>query len=207
MYWLLVYDMYHSILDNSNLGYIGITGAMAWELPSEPIYLEEALQEAYENGGLPLLDRNDAYNTNADTTNGTENIKRNDTVYGYYGDQTQDSYYNKKVTDSYYAKPKPEDSEQYQNYENIANKYYYAPSDNSQTNDKYYSAKSPDRYYASGNYYQNRRPESSAIDKISNKMDYYFSYADKFLNTIHNLANKKYNPWDKVKWDVSPSER
>lgn len=38
---------------------------MAWELPSQPVYLNEELHEAYEMGELPLLNRNDKNEMNA----------------------------------------------------------------------------------------------------------------------------------------------
>lgn len=55
----LVYDTYHPVVDYTNLLVVGITGALAWELPSKPVYPEEELQEIYNNGSLPLLRRND----------------------------------------------------------------------------------------------------------------------------------------------------
>lgn len=60
-----VYDTYHPIVDYSNYLILGITAAMAWELPSTPIYLNEELRESYEMGQLPLLHRDDKNVTNA----------------------------------------------------------------------------------------------------------------------------------------------
>lgn len=54
-----VYDTYQPILGYSNYLILGVTAAMAWELPSKPIYLDEELRESYEMGELPLLQRND----------------------------------------------------------------------------------------------------------------------------------------------------
>lgn len=54
----LVYDTYHPVVDYTNLLVVGITGALAWELPTKPVYPEEKLQEIYKNGSLPLLRRN-----------------------------------------------------------------------------------------------------------------------------------------------------
>lgn len=56
---LLLYDTYHPVVDYTNLLVVGITSALAWELPSQPVYLEDELQEIYNNGSLPLLRRND----------------------------------------------------------------------------------------------------------------------------------------------------
>ncbi|XP_031636178.1 uncharacterized protein LOC116349064 [Contarinia nasturtii] len=60
----IVYDTYHPIVGYSNYLTLGITAAMAWELPSEPIYLDEQLRDQYEMGELPLLHRNDKNVTN-----------------------------------------------------------------------------------------------------------------------------------------------
>lgn len=49
----------------SNYLILGITAAMAWELPSTPIYFDEELRDKYEMGESPLLHRNDKNLTNA----------------------------------------------------------------------------------------------------------------------------------------------
>lgn len=54
-----VYDTYHPILEYSNYLILGITAALAWELPSKPVYLDEELRESYQMGNLPLLQRKD----------------------------------------------------------------------------------------------------------------------------------------------------
>lgn len=65
---------------------VGITAALAWELPSEPIYLETELQDAYENGTLPLLDRRNDFIDNLSVhklndSNEISNNNRNDYYY------------------------------------------------------------------------------------------------------------------------------
>lgn len=57
--FFIVYDTYHPVVDYTNLIVVGITGALAWELPTKPVYPDEELQEIYKNGSLPLLRRND----------------------------------------------------------------------------------------------------------------------------------------------------
>lgn len=57
--FFIVYDTYHPVVDYTNLLVVGITGALAWELPTKPVYPDEELQEIYKNGSLPLLRRND----------------------------------------------------------------------------------------------------------------------------------------------------
>lgn len=60
-----VYDSVHPIVGYSNYLILGITAAMAWELPSKPVYLDEELRDSYEMGDLPLLHRNDKNVTTA----------------------------------------------------------------------------------------------------------------------------------------------
>lgn len=62
---MIVYDTVHPIVGYRNYLVLGITAAMAWELPSRPIYLDEELQGSYEMGELPLLNRNDKNVTSA----------------------------------------------------------------------------------------------------------------------------------------------
>lgn len=56
---LAVYDTYHPIIDYSNYLILGITAALAWELPSKPVYLDEELRDSFQMGNLPLLKRKD----------------------------------------------------------------------------------------------------------------------------------------------------
>lgn len=53
-----VYDTYHPIVDHSNLLIIGITAAMAWELPSKPVDLNEYIHGAHEMEELRRKDKN-----------------------------------------------------------------------------------------------------------------------------------------------------
>lgn len=59
MFPRLVYDQIIPVVDYTNLFIFGLTTALAWQLPDKPFYPSEVLMEKYENGGLPLLDRND----------------------------------------------------------------------------------------------------------------------------------------------------
>lgn len=54
-----MYDIYHPVVDYTNLLVVGITGAFAWELPSKPVHPDEELEELFKNGSLTLLRRND----------------------------------------------------------------------------------------------------------------------------------------------------
>lgn len=76
-----MYDGIFPIVDYTNLFILGITCALAWELPESPVHLSEDLMEKYKNGTLPLLLRMD---TNIVTNSSAENSIDD---YGY------DSFY------------------------------------------------------------------------------------------------------------------
>lgn len=76
----LVYDQIIPIVDYTNLFILGVTCALAWELPENPVHLNEELMAKYKNGTLPLLLRNDE--------NVSENSITNDYAAGY------DNFYN-----------------------------------------------------------------------------------------------------------------
>lgn len=196
----LVYDTYYPILENNNVGVIGITAAMAWELPSEPLHIDEVLQGAYEEGDLPLLNRNDEIDSNytADTTTGQPAYMPS--RYYNYNSNNTDRYYNSvNSTNSarqdyyYYMKETKNDD----------NKISRRPV---QPENLYYSSyKAPNLYntqqtYQNDNSITQKQPIPTVIDQISNKMDYYFSYADKMLNTIYDTGSKKYMPWQQARW-------
>lgn len=44
------------MVDYANILVLGITAALAWELPDEPFYPNEELMEIYQEGRLPLLE-------------------------------------------------------------------------------------------------------------------------------------------------------
>lgn len=182
---------------------IGITAAMAWELPSEPLHINEVLQGAYEEGELPLLNRNDEIDTNntADTTTGQLTSIPN--TYNYYDANNTDGYYN----NIYSTKPPSrQDNYYYSNMKETKNNDNEMSQRPIQPENLYYSNyKTPNRYYNAQKTNQNgnggiHKPIPSAIDQFSNKMDYYFSYADKIWNTIHDMGTKKYKPWQQARW-------
>lgn len=77
----LVYDTYQPILGYSNYLILGVTAAMAWELPSKPIYLDEELRESYQMDNLPLLNRNDKNISTAKYTILTKQQPNNSNYY------------------------------------------------------------------------------------------------------------------------------
>lgn len=96
-----VFDTYQPILGYSNYLILGITAAMAWELPSKPVYLDEELQESYQMGKLPLLHRNDQNISNSQYTDSknVNNIKPN----YYYTNLPQQKYPSKSSNHQYYS--------------------------------------------------------------------------------------------------------
>lgn len=104
----LVYCGIFPVVDYTNLFILGLTTALAWELPDQPTYVDDTLMEGYENGTLPLLDRNDngelsdanLIDTKPPINNFINEIKHfNDLDHKY------DSYYNRpKYPDNYYSK-------------------------------------------------------------------------------------------------------
>lgn len=67
-----MYDGIFPIVDYTNLFILGITCALAWELPETPVHLSEDLMNKYKNGTLPLLLRMDTNSSDENLINGYE---------------------------------------------------------------------------------------------------------------------------------------
>lgn len=93
-----VYDTYHPIVDHSNLLIIGITAAMAWELPSKPVDLNEHLQGSYEMQDLQRNDKNvtDATPPQYASTANSNNVNRIDSNSYYTNIPKHKIFYEKK---------------------------------------------------------------------------------------------------------------
>lgn len=81
-----VYDTYHPIVDHTNLLVLGITAAMAWELPSKPVDLNEYVHGANE---MEEQRRKDKNVTNASPQNALPSKSNSDAINhidsnGYY---------------------------------------------------------------------------------------------------------------------------
>lgn len=76
-----VYDQIIPIVDYTNLLILGVTCALAWELPDKPVHASEELMNQYQNGTLPLLLRMD------------ENITETTNNHNYNYHKIYDSYY------------------------------------------------------------------------------------------------------------------
>lgn len=216
----LVYDMVYPIVDKANVAYIGITGALAYRLPSEPINLEEAFNQALQDGNLPLLDRTEEVQpigvVAADPRNGTNFERR--PVDSYYNQQQQTQQGNPYRPDRYYTNSQqpqqPQQQPQQMAPSAIAKPVRtdtYLLGGPDAPKDRYYAGQPggppPNRYYANGGRNPGP-PEPGVIDQFSNKMDYYFSYADNMLRAIKDLTEHKVNPFKNVQWKVGePSNR
>lgn len=78
---------------------MGITAAMAWELPSQPVYLTEELQNKYEMGELPLLHRNDPNVKNSQYVHPSKkyaNIANSMNSNSYYTNIPKEKFYAEK---------------------------------------------------------------------------------------------------------------
>lgn len=164
-----VYDMVYPILDNANVAYIGITGALAYQLPFEPIDIDKALHRGPADGDDRISTMSD------DGSTAPQPAPTNPTM----PQQVDDG--RRPQVDRYYTNPQPGR----QPIKTTGGTYYIggpqAP---------------PDRYY------MGREP--GVVDKTTNKMDYYFSYADRLMQTLNQLNRRKIDPWRRVSWSQSP---
>lgn len=166
--------MVYPILDKANVAYIGITGALAYQLPFEPINIDAALRRP----GDPATA---AADDTSDDRNGTPvPVPTNPTMTG------NDNGKSPPPVDRYYTQPQDQ--------------YYRAPPVKT-TGGTYYIGSPdapPDRHVG----------EPGVVDKSTNKMDYYFSYADRLMQTLNSLNRRKIDPWRRVSWssEKSPSQ-
>lgn len=70
---------------------MGVTCALAWELPDKPVHASEELMEQYKNGTLPLLLRMDENIT--ETTNNYNYHNMYDSYYNHQPQSNQNGYY------------------------------------------------------------------------------------------------------------------
>lgn len=195
---LPVYETYQPIPGYGNLLIFYLTQALAWELPSQAYHPEEHLQDLWDDVVFP----NDQYD---------EVLVNNQQVADAAANNLQNSIQEKNGTDhnSNAYSPNPMKGQNGQ----------YAPPQNQQQgqplqrngeqpyngNGNYYSntagVSAPNRYYSN---YQSPQKVSGLMEPIrktiSNKMDYYLSYADKLINQVTNFASEKHDPWKNTQW-------
>lgn len=175
------------IVDYSNILILGITTALAWELPDEPFYPDSELMEDYQEGRLPLLERSDNF---TDATSSKQKKKSKPTkpisqpapiAFNIndleYFNQPSFDHSSHPINPHIYSQPHP----YYTNYNEL---------------DKY----SPlDTYYYGNGPVTAGRP--GAVPLNSNKLKYYLSLADEFLKQFNaqpsNGTTKK--PTDTLK--------
>lgn len=189
--------MYIPYLDKVNIGFIGITAALAYRLPSDPIDLNDAFNQALDGDGL--LDRVEDQQQKvqiqaADKRNATDFARR--PVDSYYNPQNQQSDSSKP--DRYYTNPQSMQSQQ--NFASVPNRDRNPSVGNYPKNDRYYSQPPPSRFFEYGGQMPGP-PEPGVIDKFTNKMDYYFSYADKMLKNFRDMASKRVDPVKEAPWN------
>lgn len=164
-----VYDMVYPILDNANVAYIGITGALAYQLPYEPINIDAVFRRPTEASPTDGGPGERIASTDADAMAAPTNPTKMSPVDRYYTQNAASGGGMPAKTSS--------------------GTYYIGTPD-----------APPDRYY--------KRPaprEPGVIDKASNKMDYYFSYADQLRRTLDAMNRQKIDPWKRVSWSRPPS--
>lgn len=144
-----MFDTYHPILGYSNYLIIGLTAALAWELPSKPVYLDEELHESYQMGDLPLLKRKDQNVSNVTYTSTNKQSSQAANSYSSVPSALSTQYY-------------------YTNVPSLSNRY--------PTNRLDYNT--PNK-----NLLSNRTAAGQ-----SDKMQYYLSYADRFMSELRQLT-------------------
>lgn len=105
-----VYDTYHPILGYSNYLILGITAAMAWELPTKPVYLNEALRDSVnmeQSDESDELKRKDQIVSNINYTSSNNNNNEKDAANYYYTNipsklNIYNKYEKKNPLDRYY---------------------------------------------------------------------------------------------------------
>lgn len=179
---------------------LGMTAAMAWELPFEPVDLEE-LQEQYEEGHLPLLERSDnltsLLSNTATSSKKKSSSKKKKQPTKASVDQTSNPNSSNDLNSNFNQQYDGSNSNLYNGYQNYMQSMrpatysqphpYYTNYDNDKS-----SPSSLDRYYATAN----RSPYRPAVGthrpplpSYSNKMEYYLSYADQFFKEIDAQMN------------------
>lgn len=118
---------------------MGITAALAWELPYKPVYLDDELRDSYEMGDLPLLKRKDqnvskVNYTSTSTSTNTQQPSSNASNSNYY--YTNVSPPDKNPFNRYYAVNS--NQQFYPNVPNTNNNNYANGIDAAQSNKLHY---------------------------------------------------------------------
>lgn len=194
-----------AIVDHQSLLVVGLTSAMAWELPYDPFYPNEELPEAYEEGRLPLLQLDfeaaDAEDDDDDddTKKGKKKQHRrkdNSTAIHYSAkkksskkpavQQTPPAEWNSRPPIQYFNQPSSPYADNVQPLHS-ANHYASQP----QQPHPYYTNYGSDKFSKFDGYYGggNRIPAPN-MDGSSNKLNYYLSYANKLFRDYNAQLNR-----------------
>lgn len=157
-----MYDTYHPILGYSNYLILGITAALAWELPSKPVYLDEELRDSYEMGNLPLAQRKDQNVSNVTYTSTNKQTSPPSNTNSAGSNTFSNNYYYTNVPSA--------------SNKNPFNRYNYAVDPN---HPFYYNVPNKNTY-------------ATNIAGQSNKLQYYLSYADRFMKEFKQLTQKEH---------------
>lgn len=132
-----VYDQIIPIVDYTNLFIFGVTTALAWPLPSEPIDTAK-LRKMYENATLPDIRRQDDDDVGNEIF--TNELNRTNMVFGQ-----NDAFYK---NNRFYSKPKPQTKGTTKlNPFYGGNDEYYKHRDNSKLGYSYNGKSKNDRIY------------------------------------------------------------
>lgn len=209
-----------ALVDYQSLITIGLTAAMAWELPFDPFYPEEELPEAYEEGRLPLLqidfepedsEEDESDEDEDDKKNKKQGHRRKDnsTLIGYKSKKKPNKKINLPLPAEWNLRPpiqyfshRPSPFVNYvqplqQQPQSPAN-YYHQYAFRPQQPHPYYTnyGNNVDRNANSPNGYYSSGGgggggSSSFNHGYSNKLNYYLSYADKLLREYNAQLNRE----------------
>lgn len=168
-----VFDTVHPILDHANYLTLGITAALAYELPTKPFYIDHDLKNNYETGNVQRVDKNGTslkYGATKKHQPSHAPIK--------YSNQKSDNYKSTYYTNYPASSIQPETMN--------VNRFYsrngvrpIGPMNLLRPFDR-----PPQQYWSPSASHGTHWPATS------NKMQYYLSYADKLFNDFNGLTAK-----------------
>lgn len=183
---------------------------MAWELPSQAYHPEEHLQDIWDDVVFPN-DQYDDISVNNQVADAAESNFQNSIQEKNSADRNNNvsSQYSPNLLQNQNQNqqgiPLQNQNQQGVQFQNRNGEQYNSSSGNNYYTNNY-SPRVPNNYYYSN--YRNPQKVSGIIEPltktITNKMDYYLSYADKVLNQISNFGTEKHNPWKKTDWTSYP---
>lgn len=172
-----VHDEYHSIVDHENYMTLGITAAMAWELPSKPTYFDEDLNQQYN---VEKVEKDEKVNRN------DKNVTKSDYVAPV---KSNSNYYYTNVPKHDY----PVNGQYPSNVQYTPNNQYSPNGQyplNAQYSSKYqYPSKSQ---YSSNYQYPSKTqyPSKYSSTQPVNQLQSYVTYADTLMKQLQQLTKQ-----------------